>query len=46
MPRHWVKLGQGDRWDQGCDVTALFLDYCNSLRYGFVAKLNKKLRTG
>ena len=46
VPSHWVKPGQGDRWDQGYDVTALFLDYCNSLRYGFVAELNKKLRTG
>ena len=45
-PSHWVKPGQGDRWDQGYDVTALFLDYCNSLRNGFVAELNKKLRNG
>ncbi|KAL4615325.1 hypothetical protein ACB092_07G115500 [Castanea dentata] len=45
-PSHWMKPGQGDRWDHGYDVTALFLDYCNSLRYGFVAELNKKLRTG
>ncbi|KAK4563258.1 hypothetical protein RGQ29_005679 [Quercus rubra] len=45
-PSHWVKPGQGDRWDQGYDVTARFLDYCNSLRNGFVAELNKKLRNG
>ncbi|KAL4615326.1 hypothetical protein ACB092_07G115600 [Castanea dentata] len=45
-PSHWVKPGQGDRWDQGYDVTALFLDYCSSLRNGFVAELNKKLRNG
>ncbi|XP_055814796.1 uncharacterized protein LOC129884528 [Solanum dulcamara] len=45
-PSHWVKPGQGDRWDQGYDVTARFLDYCNSLRSGFVAQLNKKMRTG
>ena len=45
-PSHWVKPGQGDRWDQGYDVTALFLDYCNGLRNGFVAELNKKLRNG
>ncbi|CAK9187093.1 unnamed protein product [Ilex paraguariensis] len=45
-PSHWVKPGQGDRWDQGYDVTAHFLDYCNSLRNGFVAQLNKKMRTG
>lgn len=45
-PSHWVKPGQGNRWDQGYDVTARFLDYCNSLRNGFVAELNKKMRTG
>lgn len=46
IPSHWVKPGQGDRWDQGYDVTARFLDYCNGLRDGFVAELNKKMRTG
>ncbi|KAH6767085.1 Plant basic secretory protein family protein [Perilla frutescens var. hirtella] len=45
-PSHWVKPGQGDRWDQGYDVTARFLDYCNGLRNGFVAELNKKMRGG
>ncbi|KAI9180348.1 hypothetical protein LWI28_003822 [Acer negundo] len=45
-PSHWVKPGQGNRWDQGYDVTARFLDYCNSLRNGFVAELNKKMRSG
>ena len=45
-PSHWVKPGGGNRWDQGYDVTARFLDYCNDLRNGFVAKLNKKMRTG
>ncbi|CAL5358072.1 unnamed protein product [Camellia sinensis] len=45
-PSHWVKPGQGDRWDQGYDVTARFLDYCNSRRNGFVAELNKKMRNG
>ncbi|XP_021753419.1 uncharacterized protein LOC110718816 [Chenopodium quinoa] len=45
-PSHWIKPGQGDRWDQGYDVTARFLDYCNSLRDGFVAELNKKMRGG
>ncbi|XP_047965422.1 uncharacterized protein LOC125209891 [Salvia hispanica] len=43
---HWVRPGQGDRWDQGYDVTARFLDYCNGLRSGFVAQLNKKMRGG
>ncbi|KAJ9175233.1 hypothetical protein P3X46_013810 [Hevea brasiliensis] len=45
-PSHWVQPGQGDRWDQGYDVTARFLDYCNDLRNGFVADLNKKMRDG
>ncbi|CAA2967239.1 uncharacterized protein LOC111391744 [Olea europaea var. sylvestris] len=45
-PSHWVKPGQGNRWDQGYDVTARFLDYCNSLKGGFVAQLNKKMRNG
>ncbi|KAL3515329.1 hypothetical protein ACH5RR_022231 [Cinchona calisaya] len=46
VPSHWVKSGQGNRWDQGYDVTARFLDYCNSLKNGFVAQLNKKMRNG
>ncbi|KAD4179257.1 hypothetical protein R6Q59_022860 [Mikania micrantha] len=46
VPSHWVQPGQGDRWDQGYDVTARFLDYCNGLRDGFVAELNKKMRGG
>ncbi|XP_071729953.1 uncharacterized protein [Rutidosis leptorrhynchoides] len=45
-PSHWVQPGQGDRWDQGYDVTARFLDYCNGIRNGFVAELNKKMRGG
>ncbi|KAG5254134.1 hypothetical protein OIU77_016603 [Salix suchowensis] len=45
-PSHWVQAGQGDRWDQGYDVTAKFLDYCNGLRSGFVAELNKKMKAG
>ncbi|KAF8020189.1 hypothetical protein BT93_G0782 [Corymbia citriodora subsp. variegata] len=45
-PGHWVQPGQGNKWDQGYDVTARFLDYCNGLRNGFVAELNKKMRTG
>ena len=45
-PTHWVKPGEGDRWDQGYDVTARFLDYCNCLRNGFIAELNKKMRSG
>ncbi|EMS51254.1 hypothetical protein TRIUR3_34420 [Triticum urartu] len=45
-PGHWVKPGQGDRWDQGYDVTARFLDYCDSLKPGFVAQLNAKMKSG
>ncbi|XP_050210400.1 uncharacterized protein LOC126660777 [Mercurialis annua] len=45
-PSHWVQPGQGTKWDQGYDVTARFLDYCNGLRNGFVAELNKKMRAG
>ncbi|KAG2548228.1 uncharacterized protein LOC120650678 [Panicum virgatum] len=45
-PGHWVQPGQGDRWDQGYDVTARFLDYCDSLQPGFVAQLNAKLKDG
>ncbi|KAJ8763485.1 hypothetical protein K2173_002368 [Erythroxylum novogranatense] len=45
-PSHWVQPGQGDRWDHGYDVTARFLDYCNSLSNGFVAQLNLKMRSG
>ncbi|GMI83688.1 hypothetical protein like AT2G15220 [Hibiscus trionum] len=44
IPSHWVQPGQGNRWDQGYDVTARFLDYCDGLRHGFVAELNKKMR--
>ncbi|KAJ9705853.1 hypothetical protein PVL29_003785 [Vitis rotundifolia] len=43
-PSFWARPGQGDRWDEGYDVTARFLDYCNSHRDGFVAELNKKMR--
>ncbi|KAM5549481.1 hypothetical protein ABKV19_000748 [Rosa sericea] len=45
-PSHWVQPGEGDKWDQGYDVTARFLDYCTSLKDGFVAELNNKLKTG
>ncbi|CAN6323648.1 unnamed protein product [Urochloa humidicola] len=45
-PGHWVKPGQGDRWDHGYDVTARFLDYCDSLKPGFVALLNAKMKDG
>ncbi|XP_042465737.1 uncharacterized protein LOC122048209 [Zingiber officinale] len=45
-PGHWVGPGGGDRWDQGYDVTARFLDYCEGLMAGFVAQLNAKMRDG
>ncbi|CAL4942536.1 unnamed protein product [Urochloa decumbens] len=45
-PGHWKQPGQGDRWDQGYDVTARFLDYCDSLKPGFVALLNAKMKDG
>ncbi|CAI0445467.1 unnamed protein product [Linum tenue] len=45
-PSHWVGPGKGDRWDQGYDVTARFLEYCDGVRGGFVAELNKKMRDG
>lgn len=41
---HWVKPGQGARWDLGFDVTARFLEYCEGLKVGFVAELNKKMK--
>lgn len=43
-PSFWARLGQGDRPDECYNVMAWFLDYYNSLRYGFVAELNKRLR--
>ncbi|CAN6304737.1 unnamed protein product [Urochloa humidicola] len=45
-PRNWVQPGQGGRWDQGFDVTARFLNYCDSVKPGFVAQLNAKLKYG
>ncbi|KAL6641234.1 hypothetical protein ACP70R_019415 [Stipagrostis hirtigluma subsp. patula] len=45
-PAHWVKPGEGDKWDHGYDVTARFLDYCDSLKPGFVALLNAKMKDG
>ncbi|CAN6310653.1 unnamed protein product [Urochloa humidicola] len=42
----WVQPGQGDKWDEGYDVTAMFLVYCDSLKPGFVAILNAKMKYG
>ncbi|CAN0927024.1 hypothetical protein LINGRAHAP2_LOCUS35655 [Linum grandiflorum] len=42
-----VRLGDGNRWDQGDGVTARFLEYCNNLKDGvFVAELNGKMKDG
>ncbi|KAK2664963.1 hypothetical protein Ddye_003537 [Dipteronia dyeriana] len=43
-PENWGPPGQGSQWFEGYRVTAQFLDYCNDLRNGFVAELNKKMR--
>jgi len=43
---HWVLRGQGLRWDQGYDVTARFLDYCENMYPGFAANLNTKMESG
>jgi len=45
-PSHWVNPGSGDKWDQGYAVTAYFLQYCDTVASGFVAKMNSKLRNG
>ncbi|MED6173708.1 hypothetical protein PIB30_062200 [Stylosanthes scabra] len=37
----WAPVGVGFKWDQGYEVTAYFLDFCQSIRLGFVADLNK-----
>lgn len=44
FPPEQAKLGDGDRWDQGYDITARFLEYCESLLDNFVAQLNKKMK--
>ncbi|KAH6773128.1 hypothetical protein C2S51_011532 [Perilla frutescens var. frutescens] len=43
-PAGFAKPGSGEKWDQGYDFTARFLEYCEELRSGFVAELNKKMR--
>ncbi|KAL4036539.1 hypothetical protein IC575_000089 [Cucumis melo] len=40
----WVEPGGGNRWDEGYDVTARFLDYLERVRSGLVAELNRKMR--
>ncbi|CAN0846171.1 hypothetical protein LINGRAHAP2_LOCUS4330 [Linum grandiflorum] len=42
----WARPGDGERWDQGKDVTARFLDYCGGFKEGFVGELNRKMKDG
>jgi hypothetical protein len=42
----WVKPGGGNSWEDSYAVTAYFLQYCDSVTSGFVAKMNSKLRDG
>ncbi|KAJ0681337.1 hypothetical protein HanPI659440_Chr16g0634661 [Helianthus annuus] len=44
FPPAFMKPGAGDKWDQGYDYTARFLEYCDGLVPDFVAKLNKMMR--
>ncbi|XP_071740357.1 uncharacterized protein [Rutidosis leptorrhynchoides] len=41
----FAKPGQGVSWDQGYDFTARFLEYCDEILPGFVAKINKMIKT-
>ncbi|KAF8032065.1 hypothetical protein BT93_D1085 [Corymbia citriodora subsp. variegata] len=43
-PKGWPRKGSGSRWDEGYAVTAYFLDYCDGLEPGFVAKLNALMK--
>ncbi|KAL6525934.1 hypothetical protein OROHE_015458 [Orobanche hederae] len=43
-PSSYTKPGEGNTWDEGYGVTARFLEYCDSLRDGFTAELNNKMR--
>lgn len=40
----WRKLGSGSRWDEGYEVTAYFLRWCNKSCHGFVQKLNAMMK--
>ncbi|XP_052134482.1 uncharacterized protein LOC127753065 [Oryza glaberrima] len=42
----WVQRGQGNSWEDSYSVTARFFDYCDSVKPGFVADLNAKLKDG
>ncbi|KAF5951793.1 hypothetical protein HYC85_009737 [Camellia sinensis] len=41
---NYAEPGIGNRWDEGYGVTARFLEYCDSIRLGFVVMQNKKMR--
>ncbi|XP_061373890.1 uncharacterized protein LOC133316183 [Gastrolobium bilobum] len=43
---NWNPPCVGYDWCQGNEVTAHFLNYCDGIRNGFVADLNKKMKTG
>ncbi|KAL3652939.1 hypothetical protein CASFOL_002620 [Castilleja foliolosa] len=40
----YKKVGSGKTWDEGYEITEMFLEYCDSLKNGFTAQLNKKMR--
>jgi hypothetical protein len=42
-PPHWHR-GGGEKWDQGYDVTAFFLDWIERRHAGFVRGLNAILK--
>ncbi|KAL8195240.1 hypothetical protein R6Q57_025643 [Mikania cordata] len=43
-PPLFAKRGTGDKWDQGYDFTARFLEYCDGLVPDFTSKLNNMMR--
>lgn len=40
----WGMRGSGYRWDEGYEVTAYFLEYCEGMMEGFVSKLNAMMK--
>ncbi|KAI8025706.1 hypothetical protein LOK49_LG02G03411 [Camellia lanceoleosa] len=43
-PEFFARPGSGKRWDQGYSITARFLEYCDGLKPGFLAAMNRKMR--
>ncbi|KAL7206432.1 hypothetical protein ACSBR2_019196 [Camellia fascicularis] len=43
-PPDFAQPGSGNQWDEGFGTTARFLEYCDGLKPGFVAALNKKMK--